>query len=208
MALGQAGVFPNHQDVGAVSKPGSVRYDSAQGQYLVAGGGENMWMTNDAFQFVWTKMSGDFTLAANIKFPAPGGNAHRKACLMVRQSLDANAAYVDVAVHGNGLTSLQFRDANGELTHEIQASVSAPERVRIEKHGDYISLSLAATNDTLRPAGVMCKHVFKEPFYVGLAVCAHDNKTIEQAAFAKVKLNAIPPGESKPVEPKPLKPNN
>ena len=45
---------------------------------------------------------------------------------MIRQSLDADSAYVDVALHGDGLTSLQFRDAKGAATHEVQANVSAP----------------------------------------------------------------------------------
>ena len=198
-ALGQVGVFSGHQDVGAVSTPGSVKFDSTKGEYLVTGSGENMWMTNDEFQFVWKKMSGDFYLAADVGFPWSGGNAHRKACLMVRQSLDANSAYVDVAVHGNALTSLQFRDENGETTHEIRSAVPAPGHVRIEKRGDYISLSLAATNEALHPAGVMYKHVFKEPFYVGLAVCAHDNTTTEQAAFANVELKTIPSTDNKPV---------
>jgi hypothetical protein len=35
--------------------------------------------------------------------------AHRKAALMIRQSLDPGAAYADVALHGDGLTSLQSR---------------------------------------------------------------------------------------------------
>ena len=54
---------------------------------------------------------------------------------MIRQSLDADAAYVDVAVHGDGLTSLQFRDAKGAATHEVQANVSAPTRLRLVKRG-------------------------------------------------------------------------
>ena len=33
---------------------------------------------------------------------------------MIRQGLDADSAYVDVALHGDGLTSLQFRDAKGD----------------------------------------------------------------------------------------------
>ena len=45
---------------------------------------------------------------------------------MIRQSLDADSAYVDVALHGDGLTSLQFREAKGAATHEVQANVSAP----------------------------------------------------------------------------------
>ena len=52
-------------------------------------------------------------LAADISFPEPGGNPHRKAVLMIRQSLDAGSVYADVALHGVGLTSLQYRDAQG-----------------------------------------------------------------------------------------------
>ncbi|MGA2030291.1 MAG: hypothetical protein ABSG87_09495 [Verrucomicrobiota bacterium] len=193
IVFGQVGIFSDHQDIGNVAKPGWVDFDPAKGEYLIAGGGENMWFTNDAFHYVWITMSGDFTLAANIKFLGTGGNPHRKACLMIRQSLDANSAYVDVAVHGVGLTALQYRETDGNTTHEIQSDISAPERVGIEKHGDYVSMSVALAGEELHPAGDMYKLPFKEPFYVGLAVCAHDNKTIERAVFSKVELKIVPP---------------
>src|SRR5207247_7043193 len=61
------GPFESHGDVGNVLRPGSVEYDPAQQTYLIGGGGENMWFTNDAFQFVWKKMTGDVKLAANIR---------------------------------------------------------------------------------------------------------------------------------------------
>jgi hypothetical protein len=35
---------------------------------------------------------------------------------MIRQSLDADSVYADVALHGSGLTSLQFRDEKGNVT--------------------------------------------------------------------------------------------
>ena len=135
LALGDSttnlGMFSEHADIGNVARPGSVSFDPANGEYLIAGGGENMWFTNDAFHFVWVKMSGDLTLAADIKFLCTGGNPHRKACLIIRQSLDPDSAYVDVALHGAGLTALQSRETPGDTTREIQANVSAPARVRI-----------------------------------------------------------------------------
>jgi Tol biopolymer transport system component len=187
-AFGQVGIFSNDQNVGAVAKPGAATFDADKGQYLITGGGANMWTTNDEFHFVWTKVSGDFSLAADIKFPTPGGNPHRKACLMVRQSLDPGSAYVDLAAHGIGLTALQCRDTDGDLTHEVILNVSAPERVRIEKHGDFVTASFSATNEPLQVSGASYKLPFKEPFYVGLAVCAHDNKTTEQGQFSNVEL--------------------
>jgi dipeptidyl aminopeptidase/acylaminoacyl peptidase len=196
LALGDAtnplGIFSDQADIGNVAKPGSVNFDPATGEYLIAGGGENMWFTNDAFHYVWVKMSGDLTLAADIRFQGTGGNPHRKACLVIRQSLDPDSAYADVALHGVGLTALQYRDAPGDTTREIQSNVSGPARVRIEKHGDYISMSVAATGDAVSSAGAMYRIPFQEPFYIGLGVCAHDNKTIESAVFSNVELKPIP----------------
>ena len=186
------GIFSQQGDIGDVAKPGSVKFDPDRGEYLVTGGGGNMWYTNDAFHFVWKKMSGDCTLTADVKFIGTGGQAHRKACLLIRQSLEPGSVYADIALHGNGLTSLQYREAPDGTTHEIQSCISAPVRIRIEKRGDYVSMWLAAAGEELRPAGGYFKIPFKEMFYVGLGVCAHDNKTIEQAVFSNVELKAIP----------------
>jgi len=62
-----------------------VEYDAAKRSYTIVGSGENMWLANDAFQFVWKKMSGDVTLTADIAFLGKGVNEHRKAVLMIRQ---------------------------------------------------------------------------------------------------------------------------
>ncbi len=109
--MGPIGLFESHADIGSVLHPGSVEYDATKKSYTITGSGENMWFKEDAFHFVWKEVSGDrVSLAANISFIGGGGNPHRKAVLMIRQSLDADSAYVDVALHGNGLTSLQYRD--------------------------------------------------------------------------------------------------
>src|SRR4051812_2845902 len=96
-AAGAVGIFENHQDVGTVLHPGSVSFDAAGGKYIIAGSGANIWAAADAFQFVWKKASGDLSLAATIEFVGTAPEPHRKACLMIRQSLDADSAYVDVA---------------------------------------------------------------------------------------------------------------
>ena len=98
------GLFEGHSDIGAVGVPGSVTYDAGHKSYLVAGGGENMWFAEDALQFVWKRISGDVALAADIRWIGAGGNAHRKACLLIRQSLDPKSPYADAVVHGDGLT--------------------------------------------------------------------------------------------------------
>jgi len=183
------GLFEGNGDVGSTRHAGSVAFDAKAGRYQVAGGGANMWFTNDALHFVWKRVSGDVTLAADIHFLGAGGDPHRKACLLVRQSLDSNSAYADAAVHGDGLTSLQYRASAGDRTYEIQSGVSKPTRVRIEKRGRYVSMSVAGEDGRLRPAGGSFRMDLAEPFYVGLGVCAHNNDTIETAVFSKVELS-------------------
>ena len=189
------GIFENHSDVGTVLHPGSVEYDSTKHTYTIAGSGANMWLAQDAFQFVWKKVSGDVSLTADIRFLTKTGNEHKKAVLMLRQTLDADSVYADVALHASGLTSLQFRDEKGALTREIQANVSAPPRLRIVKHGDYVYM---AVDGDLHPAGGWLRIPLTGEFYVGLGVCSHDKDAVETAVFSNVALKQPSPGAGEP----------
>jgi TolB protein len=188
-----AGAFESHGDVGKVLHPGSVEYNPATRSYTVSGSGENMWFGADAFQFAWKKMSGDVTLSTDISFLGTGGNAHRKAVLMIRGSLDAGSPYADVALHGNGLTALQFRDVPGGVTQEVRSQIQAPKRLRIEKHGAYFTMSLSGENGDMQMAGASPRIQLKEPFYVGIGVCSHEKDAVEKAVFANVEMTTAPP---------------
>jgi TolB protein len=186
------GAFETNGDVGEVLHAGSVEYNAEKKSYTIAGSGENMWLGADAFQFAWKKMSGDVTLSADISFLGSGGNAHRKAVLMIRQSLDADSVYADVALHGNGLAALQFRDEKGGLTQEVQSLVSAPRKVGIEKHGAYFTMWLGDENGGWQIAGASPKIELKEPFYVGIGVCSHDKDVVERAVFSNLQMTTKP----------------
>lgn len=185
------GIFEAQGDIGKVGIPGSVKYDPDNETYTITGGGTNMWFTGDEFHFVWKKASGDISIAANITWPDTLGNPHKKACLIIRQSLDTNSAYADAAFHGVGLTSLQYRERKGDVTREIQSNVNAPTRLKIEKEGDYVFMSVAKGDEPLHPAGGSFRIKFSEPFYIGLGVCAHDNSISETAIFSNVKITSI-----------------
>ena len=187
------GIFAGHGDVGTVLHVGTSEYDASKRSYTLTGSGENMWSDSDNFQFARKKWSGDASLTADISFVGHGGNAHRKAVLMIRQSLDPDSAYVDVALHGNGLTSLQYREAKSAPTHEIQSNISAPVHLRIEKRGDYVSMWLGARGEKLQPSGAAMRVSFSAPFYVGIGVCSHDKDAIEKAVFSNVELKEIAP---------------
>src|SRR5688572_13822888 len=95
------GIFEGQNDIGSPAKPGQTTFDAANSSYTITGGGSNMWFSADAFHFVWKKVSGDVSLAADITIPTSQGDPHRKAILIIRQSLEADSAYADAAVHGD-----------------------------------------------------------------------------------------------------------
>jgi TolB protein len=192
-AAGPVGVFEGHGDVGTVLHAGAVDYDATKRTYTVSGSGENMWSVADAFQFAWKKVSGDVTLTADISFVNTSGNEHKKAVLILRQSLEGDSVYADVALHASGLTSLQFRDEKGAVTHEIQSNLSAPKRLRIARRGDYVYMSLSGDSGDPKVAGGWLRIPLQGTFYAGIGVCSHDKDVVEKAVFSNVSLETPKP---------------
>ena len=195
--IAQPGIFEGHGDVGTVLHPGSVEYEAAQRTYRITASGENIWGNVDAFHFVWKKVSGDVSVTAEISFVTTSGDPHKKAVLMVRQSLDADAAYGDAAVHSSGLTSLQSREEKAAATHEVQANLSSPKRVKITKAGAYLYMSVAGEGEELHLAGGSMRVALQDPFYVGIGVSAHNKDAIETAIFRNVEVAPAASGQAK-----------
>ena len=129
------GIFTDEGSVGQTPPGTKVLYDPAKGEYRITGGGADIWNAADAFYFVWRKASGDVSLTADVQWVGASTVDHRKAVLMVRQSLDPGSAYADAVSHGDGLTSLQFRGAANEQTYQVFTNIDRPARLRIVRQG-------------------------------------------------------------------------
>ncbi len=184
------GLFESGSDVGETPQKGKGAWNEASGEYSVTGGGANIWGSADAFYFLYKKLSGDVAVTADVRFLGTGAVAHRKAVLMVRQSLDAGSAYADVAVHGDGLTSLQYRPTASAATEEIRSELKGPVRIRIEKRGDRFTMLVGAPGEELKPAGPATVSLH-DPVYVGLGVGSHDANVLETAVFSNVKVEPL-----------------
>jgi TolB protein len=181
------GIFEHNGDIGSVKIPGSVNYQTETQEYIITGSGTNMWADHDAFYMVWKRLDGNFILSAQCEFPAEGVNAHRKMGWIVRSSLDSNAAYADLAVHGDGLTALQFRRTRGADTEELRSSVNKPDVIQLEKKGITYIMSVGCFGDPLVSTQVSDLEL-GDSVYVGLFVCAHEKNVIEKAIFRNVRI--------------------
>ena len=191
------GQFEEQGDIGVVQHPGTASFETATGRYTMSGSGENMWATADAFHFVWKKVSGDVEITADVAFATKEGNPHKKAALMIRQSLDADSPYVDAALHVVGLTSLQSRAEKGGATHELGIDGEGASRLRLVKRGANFYMYVARPGEQLHLAGGSMRLELKEPFYIGLGVCAHDKDALETAVFSNVRIGTPAKGKAR-----------
>jgi TolB protein len=187
------GIFESQSDVGSVTPPGAASFDPATGVYTLRSAGTNLWGREDDYHFVWKKVSGDLSLTADVKLAdaGPASSPHRKALLIFRQTLDPDSVYADAALHGVGLTALQYRRDKGDTTHDIEFNIGAPQRLRLEKRGDTITLFLSMHGEPLHQAGASIQLHFDGTFYAGLGMCSHNPEAVEQATFAHVELQPL-----------------
>ena len=181
------GIFDGQSDVGAALTPGSSSYDPATDQYTITAAGYNVWYTRDEFSYLWKKMSGDVSLAANVSFPDTAGVADRKAIIIIRQSLNDDSKEAMVALHGGGLLHLAWRPETGENIKEMRVDIGSltgikstdpkllihAKRIGIEKHGDDFALFVSMTGEPMHQYGKPIHLQLDGPFYVGLGFSSH-----------------------------------
>lgn len=179
--------FSQHQDVGAVKLLGSTTFEATAQTYTLKASGKNMWGGEDEFQFAFNKIKGDFIVRANIKFEGKGVDPHRKAGWNVRQTLDPDSPAVHAVIHGDGLTSLQFRAEKGGDTDQYIIKTPEPEVVQLERRGDTYIMSAAKHGEAFKVTQV--SHLkLGEELYVGLSLCAHNADVVETAIFSNVRI--------------------
>ncbi len=188
------GVFQGQSDIGSAVVPGSASYDAATKQYTIQPAGYNIWYSRDEFRYLWKKMSGDVSLAAEVSFPDPQGYGDRKGVLVIRQNLDDDSKEAMAGQHGAGLIHLAQRPERGANMKDMQfrfggtlANVKT-KRIGIEKHGDSIAIFISLEGEPMHQFGPPISLHFDEPFYVGIGFCSHLPDKSDTAVLSDVVL--------------------
>lgn len=194
--LNPVGVFEHHQDVGNPVIKGSVIYDPVSQTYTLSGAGENIWATADQFHFLWKKIKGDFIIRATIRFVGNGTVAHRKIGIMARDRLTTDSRYADACVHGDELTSLQFRQQDGDSTGQVAVSVFHPTEIEFERSGNMFTFSAATFGENYK--SVSKEMPLADEVYAGLFICSHASDVVEKAIFSNVRIIIPAPKDFRP----------
>jgi len=182
------GIFLGQSDVGGALVPGSSGYNPATKQYTITSAGYNIWYTRDEFRYLWKKMSGDVSLAADVNFPDTSGYADRKAVVIIRQSLDDDAKEAMVALHGAGLMHLAWRPEKNQSLKEMRVQEKGAHRIGIEKRGDAFAIFVSMSGEPMHQLGEPVQLHLKAPFYVGIGFCSHSPDKVNTGILSNVVL--------------------
>jgi hypothetical protein len=199
------GLFEGQSDIGTAVVPGSASFDKASGKYTITSAGYNIWYYRDEFRFLWKRMSGDVSIAADIAYPDPNGYGDRKAVLVIRQDLDDDSVQVVVAPHGAGMIQLAQRPTRGARVTDLEFRVGSrggrpggaspdslvgimAKRVGLEKRGDSFALFVSLDGEPMHQFGAPITQKIDGPFYVGIGFCSHLPDTLDTAVVSNVVL--------------------
>ena len=198
------GIFQGQSDIGSALVPGSASYAAATRQYTIHSAGYNVWYTRDEFRYLWKKMSGDVSLAADIAFPDPNGYGDRKAVLIIREDLEDDSKEVIAALHGLGMIQLaqragkdvRVKDMEYRLGGRGRPGGASPDslvgviakRIGLEKRGDSFALFVSVEGEPMHQFGPPIHLHIDGPFYVGIGFCSHLPDKSDTAMLSNVVL--------------------
>lgn len=174
------------RDVGNSQPAGSATYSS--GTFTVKAGGADIWGTSDKFQFVYRPLAGDGEVVARVN-TLQYTHSWAKAGIMMRTSLDANAAFAYALVSaGSGLSFHRRTSAGVSATAVNSSSGAAPVWLRLSRKGSQFTASRSSDGTNWSVIGTT-NISMPGTIYVGLAVTSHNVSTATTASFTSVAVN-------------------
>lgn len=189
----QIGVFKYSQDIGNPKLVGAAEYNPNTQDYIMKGSGYNIWFGRDEFFYLYNKLEGDFILTAEFQFLGTGVDPHRKVGWMIRTTEDDNSAHITAALHGDGLTVLQWRELKGAFMRDPEDEIFSPKSnyqiIQLERKGDEIIMRAAHPGEPLQLIGTHAMENFSGPVLAGLFICSHNETVVEEAKVWNVRID-------------------
>lgn len=186
------GIFTHHADIGHPKIKGTATYNPTDQRYHLKGGGYNIWFNRDEFHYAYTKLKGNFILTANIQLLGTGKDPHRKTGWMVRAGEQEDAAHMTAAVHGDGLTVLQWRRLRGAYMRDPQDELFSPKKnaqiVQLERAGNTFIMRTANPGEPLQETGRTDMIDMPDEVLAGLFLCSHNADAEEEGIAWNVRI--------------------
>ncbi len=211
--FGAVGVFDNSIDIGPVENPGGIggtRYLEATNEYLILGGGDDIWDSVDRFHYAHNEVSGNVRFELSPAWDIGGRNDWAKIETMLRVSTAPGSVHYSTATRRGGsddpayslvdqYVELQARSVTdaGSWGAGARWGQGVPSKIAIQRvvSGGYqLVQSLVdfgggsgweVVNNQVVPG-------LPDEVLLGAAVTAHDNRWLVQARVGNVAYTQDP----------------
>lgn len=190
------GIFGDATDVGGPAGIGSTLYDPIADQYLITGGGADIWGNSDQFQFAYNMINGDIRISANFEWICKS-NDWAKYGVMLRESTAGESVQYFMCERGLAdYAGMQGRPATGGGSSEFgTAWTSGVQALAIQKvtvAGLTAIEGLADFGSGWESRAVELVFGLPDELLAGVAVTSHDNGQLVQAYAWNVAYDENP----------------
>jgi N-acetylneuraminic acid mutarotase/regulation of enolase protein 1 (concanavalin A-like superfamily) len=174
-------------DIGSPARSGSFNADSND-DYIVSGGGADIWNSVDAFNYAYQPLVGDGTIIARVT-SQQNTSPWAKSGIMIRESLNPDSRFAMlVLTPGNGVSFQSRAVTHNNATFSTTAG-SIGVWLELVRTGSTISGYISNNGTNWTAYGSVSIPMVNNVF-VGMCVTAHNNSALSTATFADVSVNA------------------
>jgi regulation of enolase protein 1 (concanavalin A-like superfamily) len=191
-----AGASLTGADVGSVGLAGSNSLSN--GVYTISGSGTDIFDNADAFRYVYTQMTGDGSIVAQVTSQT-NTNVFAKAGVMMRNSLNAADVEASTLIHPAEPEEFDYRLTSGASTGVAVTGTTnpAPYWVKLTRSGSSFTSYVSPDGSNWTTVGTE-PITMNSTIYVGLAVSAHNNSALSTATFTNVQISSSGAGSTPP----------
>jgi fibronectin type 3 domain-containing protein len=176
-----------HKDIGTVGTPGSASYSAANSTYIVSASGIDVGGTSDSHGYVFTNVSGDYTITARINNAVWAGSD--KVGVLMRETLNPSSTRLTVNLGGRIANFGTRSTTGGNTTWQSGNQYTVmPVWFRLQRAGNVFTAFQSPDGVTWYNIGTSTV-TMATSYYVGISVCAGSTTgAVNTTTFDNVSL--------------------
>ncbi|MCL3779356.1 hypothetical protein EMN47_03040 [Prolixibacteraceae bacterium JC049] len=185
-----------HRDIGELKMRSNVVYNDEEGSYFVQAAGKNVWGKSDECHFVYFPTEEDKQIV--VRLLDFSGQSRAKAFVMIRSSLDADAAMCFFELkHKESACFLSYRKQDGGncnvQSYVKHLDILYPRYMKFIRQGKYIQGLISLDAKQWTPIGSPLKLPLRGRCYMGIAACGgvSDGTGYVKALFDNLEVSDI-----------------
>jgi len=174
--------------------------EASDGAILMNAIGADIWNEADQFRYAYQTLSGDGSITARLDYLDNSSDPWAKAGVMARQSAEAGAVNVLMAMtggSGGGATFQQRMEADGASVSQhtyADGPLAPPYWVRVTRTGNTLMGYTSPDGENWTQRGDTVTLAMTDPLLIGLALTSHNANQVTSAEFSNISLTGTVSG--------------